>query len=251
MELAQTHAVGILDDKGIHIGNVDARFDDGGADQDLNVPLRHILHHPAQLALAHFSVGDADGDIVSQELADAPGGGFDILHPVMQVVYLPAPVQLPAHGLGQNAPVMLQHIGLHRLTVPGRLLDGGHIPYARKSHIQGSGNGGGREGQGIHLGRALSELLLGCYAEALLLVDDQQPQVVEGHIFLQQLMGADEQVHLTLGGALQNFLHLLGAAETAQHLHRYGKAAETAHGGGVMLLGQHRGGHQNGRLLAV
>ena len=64
-------------------------------------------------------------------------------------------------------------------------------------------------------------------------------------------MGADEQVHLSLGGALQNFLHLFGAAETAQHLHRYGKAAETAYSGGVMLLGQHRGGHQDGRLLAV
>ena len=49
----------------IDVCDVDARFDDGGADQDLNVPLRHVLHHPAQLALAHFSVGDADGDIVS------------------------------------------------------------------------------------------------------------------------------------------------------------------------------------------
>ncbi len=51
--------------------------------------------------------------------------------------------------------------------------------------------------------------------------------------------------------ALQYILGLLGAAEAAQHLHRHGKAAEPAHGGGVMLLGQNRGGHQNGGLLAV
>ena len=146
---------------------------------------------------------------------------------------------------------MLQHIGLHRLAVPGRLLNGGHIPYAREGHVQRPGNGGGGEGQGIHLLRPPAQLLLGRHAEALLLVDDEQAQVVESYVLLQQLVGADEQVHLALGRALQYILGLLGAAEAAQHLHRYGKAAEAAHGGGVMLLGQHRGGHQDCCLLAV
>ncbi len=73
----------------------------------------------AQLALAHLTVSDADGDILPQHLPDAPGGGFNIFHPVVQVIYLPAPVQLPAHGIAQDAPIMLQHIGLHRLAVSG------------------------------------------------------------------------------------------------------------------------------------
>ena len=76
-------------------------------------------------------MSDADGDILPQHLPDAPGGGFNIFHPVVQVIYLPAPVQLPAHGVAQDAPIVLQHIGLYRLAVPGRLLNGGHIPYAR------------------------------------------------------------------------------------------------------------------------
>ena len=42
----------------------------------------------------------------------------------------------------------------------------------------------------------LPELLLVGHAEALLLVDDQQAQVVELHVLLQQLVGADQQVHL-------------------------------------------------------
>ena len=41
----------------------------------------------------------------------------------------------------------------------------------------------------------LLELLLVADAEALLLVHDQQAQVLELHVFLQQLVGADDQVH--------------------------------------------------------
>ena len=188
-------------------------------------------------------MGDADGHILPQHLPDAPGGSFNVLHPVVQVIYLSAPGDLPAHGLAQNAPVMLQHIGLHRLAVPGWFLDGGHIPYAGESHVQSPGNGRCGQGQGVHLLRPLAQLLLGCHAEALLLVDDEQAQIVKFHVFLQQLVGADEQVHLALSGAFQNIPGLFGTAESTQHLHRHRKAAEPAHGGGVMLLGQHRGGH--------
>lgn len=38
--------------------------------------------------------------------------------------------QLPADGLGDDGPLMLHHIGLHRLAVVGRLLDGAHVPAA-------------------------------------------------------------------------------------------------------------------------
>ena len=68
---------------------------------------------------------------------------------------------------------------------------------------------------------------------------------------MQQFVGADQQVNAALLGPLHDLPGLLGAAEPAQHLDVHREAPEAAHGGGVMLLGQHRGGHQNGGLLAV
>ena len=88
-------------------------------------------------------------------------------------------------------------------------------------------------------------------AEALLLVDDEQPQVVELHVFLQQLVGADEQVHRPPLGGVQDTLLLLGRGEAGEDLDVDGEIPEAAHGGGVMLLGQDGGGHQDGGLLSV
>ncbi len=88
-------------------------------------------------------------------------------------------------------------------------------------------------------------------AEALLLVDDEQPQILKLDALLQQLVGADDQVHVAGGNIPQGLLLHFGGAEPAEDVDVYGEAPEPAYGGLVMLLGQHRGGHQNGCLLAV
>jgi len=89
------------------------------------------------------------------------------------------------------------------------------------------------------------------HAEALLLVDDQQPQILELHIFLQELVGADQQVQTAGAGSLQNAFLLLGGGESGKDLDLHREVLEPAAGGGVVLLGQNGGGHQNCRLLAV
>ena len=78
----------------------------------------------------------------------------------------------------------------------GGLLQGGHVPQARKRHVQRPGDGSRREGQGVHLAGHLPELLLVADAEALLLVDDEEAQVMELHALLDELVGADDEVHL-------------------------------------------------------
>ena len=90
MELAEPHAVRVLDDKGIDVGDIDARLNDGGTHQHLDVALGHAPHDAAQLALGHLAVGRLHHHAVSQQLPQAGGGGVDALHAVVQVVYLPA-----------------------------------------------------------------------------------------------------------------------------------------------------------------
>ena len=186
-----------------------------------------------------------------QHVLDARGGALDGVHPVVEVVYLAPPLQLPAHGVGQHRPVVLQHVGLHRLAVGGGLLDGGHVPDAGQRHIQRAGDGGGGQGEHVHLlGHLLQPLLMGD-AEALLLVHYQQPQVLEAHVLLQQPVGADEQVYRAVLHPGQRLFHLGGGAEAADdlNLHRvFGKPGARRQ---VVLAGQHGGGHQDGGLLAV
>ena len=88
-------------------------------------------------------------------------------------------------------------------------------------------------------------------AEALLLVHHQQPQVLEHHALLEQLVGADEQVHLSRLQVVEDLPRLGGGLEPAEHpdLHREG--SEPVARRGKMLLGQDGGGGQYRRLLPV
>ena len=243
--------VGVLDDEGVGVGQVDARLNDGCAHQHVQLPVGHAAHHIVDGLLAHLAVGHPHRRVLPQHLSDAGGGAVNGLHPVVEVVHLSAPLQLPAHGVGQHRPVVLQHIGLHRQAVGGRLLQGGHIPDARHGHVQGAWNGGGGQGEHIHLGKALLQLLLVLDAEALLLVHHQQAQVLEPHIFVEQAVGADQDVHPPLLHPAQGLLHLGGGAEAGDYVDVHRILGKAAQGGEIVLPGQDGGGHQDGGLLAV
>ena len=237
MELGQAHLVRVLNDQGVHVGDVDARLDDGGAHQHVYLPVGHPGHHAAQLLLAHLAVAHRHLRPVPQQLLNAGGGALYGVHPVVEVVHLAPTLQLPAHGVGQHRPVVLQHVGLHRLAVGGGLLDDGHVPDAGQGHVQGAGNGCGGQGEHVHLlGQLLEPFLVGD-AEALLLVHHQKPQVLEAHVLLQQPVGADEQIHRAVRHPGQRLFHLGGGAEAGHHVDVDGVFLKPAQGGEVVLPG--------------
>ena len=127
VELAQTEPVGIFDNQGVGVGNVQTGFDDSGAYQNLNISVCHGVHHIAEGGFRHLSVGDPYGDIRDSPL-DGRGALVNGLHLIVEVIHLTAPLYLPADGIIQNGGAVLQHIGLNRIAVGGRLFNGGHIP---------------------------------------------------------------------------------------------------------------------------
>ena len=191
VELAQAEPVGVFDDEGVGVGNVQTGFDDGGAYQHLNLALGHGLHHVSQRVLAHLAVGDAHADARNPAF-DRGGALVDGFGAVVQIVDLPAPFDFTADGVVHNGFAVFHHEGLHGIAVGGGLLDGGHVPDAGQRHVQSPGNGRSGEGQHVHaLGKLLQPLLM-ADAEALLLVHNEQTQILELDGFLQQLMGPDD-----------------------------------------------------------
>ena len=74
---------------------------------------------------------------------------------------------------------------------------------------------------------------------------------MELHALLDELVGADDEVHPALGEIGEDALLLLGRREAGEDLDGHRKGAEAALGRGVVLLGKDRGGDQDGGLLAV
>ena len=85
-------------------------------------------------------------------------------------------------------------------------------------HVQGAGDGCGGQGEQIDLSTQGLQFFFLVDPEAVLFIDNHQPQVLEVDIALQQLVGADDDVSLARLKALQGSMGLLAGAEAAEQL---------------------------------
>ena len=63
MELRQSEFVSTFNQDGIRVGNVDAGFNDGAADQNVVSLVVEIRHHPFKFCLSQLTMGYADRKI--------------------------------------------------------------------------------------------------------------------------------------------------------------------------------------------
>ena len=250
VQLGKPQPVRVLDDEGVGVGDVHARLNDGGADQHVDFPLDHAVPDGGELLFAHLPVGHLHRRL-RQGALDAVRRAVYRLDPVVQVVALPAPAELTAQRVHENALVVLQHIGGDGVPVQRRLFEHGHVPYAGQRHVQGAGYGRGGQRQHVYGLGQLFQVLLVRYAEALFLVHNQQAQVLELDVLLNDPVRADQDVDFPAPQLAQNNLLLRGRTEAREQFGADGIALEPAPDRIVVLPGQQRGGHEHGDLLAV
>ena len=75
-------------------------------------------------------------------------------------------------------------------------------------------NGRRGEREHVHLGAQRLQLLLVAHAEAMFLVDDDQPEFLEAHVGVQQAVRGDDDVHRAFFDAFQHRVGFLAGAET-------------------------------------
>ena len=146
---------------------------------------------------------------------------------------------------------MLHDEGLHGDAVLRRLLDGGHIADAGQGHVQRARDGRGREREHVDGAAHLLDVLLVRHAEALLLIDDEQAEILELDVLLQQLVRADHEVALARAHIGERLAHLRLRAKAREHPDLDREAVKALHGGLIVLLGEHRRRHEDGRLPPV
>src|SRR5205807_5855884 len=97
----------------------------------------------------------------------------------------------------------------------GRGLDDRDVPEAGERHLERPRDRRRAEGDDVDAQLELAQQLLLLDAEALLLVDDEQPEVLGPHVAAEQAVRADEDVGLALVEALDRVALLGGGAEPA------------------------------------
>ena len=88
-------------------------------------------------------------------------------------------------------------------------------------------------------------------AEALLFVDDDEPERFEGHVRLQEAVGADDDVDPAGGQAGQDGALLGVGSEAREHLDPDGEGGHALGEGGGVLLRQNGRGHEHRHLVAA
>ena len=249
MQLGETEGVGAVDDDGVRAGHVDPRFHDRRAQQNIEAPVIEVEHHRLQLALVHLTVGDADAGL-RQKRRQITGDALDVLDLVVEIVDLSAAAHLAAGGLLDQGAVVAGHEGLDRQPRFRRGGDDRQVAQARQAHVERPRDRGRGEREQIDLGAQCLDALLVAHAEAVLLVDDQQAEPLEADVFLQQPMGADDDVQTAVGHLGEQALALLAGAHAAECGHPDGPVGETIGEALVMLLGEQGGRHQHADLIA-
>ncbi len=88
-------------------------------------------------------------------------------------------------------------------------------------------------------------------AEALLLVDDEEPEIAEDDVLGEEAVRSDQDVDASGGEALENGLRLLRRSEARHHLDGDGKGGKPGAKGLPVLEGENGRGREDRHLLAV
>ena len=163
----------------------------------------------------------------------------------------PSRSQLAPDRRGQRLLVVGPDVGEHRVALLRRGLQGRHLADAGDRHLERARDRRGRHREHVDRGAQRLELLLVLDAEALLLVDDDQPEVLEPHLLAQDAVGADHHVDRAVGQPVEHRLGLAVALEPRQRPHDDGEAGIALGEGVGVLLHEQRGRAQDGHLLAV
>src|SRR6476661_685306 len=126
VQLAQAEDVGPLHDQGVGVGDVQARLDDRGADEHVELLVPEVEDDLLQLVLTHLAVGRRDARLGDQ-LADAGGGPLDRAHLVVHEEDLALAQQLAADGRRDLLLLVGADVGQDGVALLRRGGQGGHI----------------------------------------------------------------------------------------------------------------------------
>ena len=207
MKRREAKALGVLDQHHGGVRDVDTDFDHRGRDQDVELARFELLHHAFFLFARQTAVQQAHAELgknVVRELFIHPLSGAQLqlvglLDQGVDHVGLLAALDLGADELeGARAVLLAQEPRLDRRAVRRKLVN--HRQFQIAVHRERERTRNRRGGHDENIGRvALREKLLALFhTEAMLLVDDCQPERFEFAFFFEQRVSPDHHLDVAV-----------------------------------------------------
>ena len=250
VQLGKPEGVGAVDDDRVRVRDVQSGLDDRRADEDVGVACRERDHHALEVTLGHLAMADDEAG-AGQHPPKLLRLGLDRLDPVVDEEDLAAPVELAQDRVADEAGRRFRDPGLDRQAILRRRLDHRHVANPGEGEVEGPRDRRRAQRQDVDLAPELLELLLRSDAEALLLVDDDEPEVPELHVLREQAMGSDHEVDRAVGEAVDRGCLIARGHEPRQKPNPDRKRGEALAERLVMLCREDRRRDQHRDLLAV
>ncbi len=215
VELREPEEVGAIDDHRVRARDVEAALDDRGRHEDVVAAVDEVEHRLLERRLAHLAVRDGDARR-GHELLQVLRLLVEPVDAVVDVEALAAARELARHRLADDLVVPPRDDGAHGAAIDRRRRDEREIAQAGDGHLQRARDGRRGQRQDVDLRADLLDALLVRDAEALLLVDDEQAQVLEVHVLREQAVRADDDVDLAVLEADERLLLLLLGLEARE-----------------------------------
>lgn len=119
MEIGESEVFRAVDEHGVGAGDIEARFNDRRADQNIRLAPDESRHDVFQLVPVHLPVADEDSRLGNQR-ANSIGNGLDRADPVMNEIDLPVAVHLPHNRLADEGVAPGVHAGGNAAAVHRR-----------------------------------------------------------------------------------------------------------------------------------
>ena len=145
IELRDAKGISPIDEDGIGIGDVDAIFDDGGADQDLKLVLHKGFHHFFQMVLRHLSVPHHESNI-RHFPSKLKRNCLNRLHSVVHKENLTATIHFTTDSIFDHFHIPHGDDGANGQAFFGGGLHQGDFLELGQCHIEGT-----RDGCGAHI----------------------------------------------------------------------------------------------------
>src|SRR6266540_828875 len=250
VQLRQAELIRALDDQRVRLGDVESGLDDRRRDERIRVAAEEGVHLLLQLALSHLPVRDEEAQ-VRTELPQLLRRLVDGLDAVVEVEALAVAFDLALERQLDELLVELADGRANRAPSLRRRLDDGDVAQPGQRHVQGARDRGRAQRQHVDLEAQRAQQLFLGDAEALLLVEDDEPEFLRDDVAAEDAVRADQDVHLARLEIGEHLLDLPRRAEARDHLDANGKVPVARAEGVPMLLGQDRRGREHQRLLAV
>ncbi len=193
--------VGALDDQRVRLRDVEPRLDDRRRDQAVGVAAQEAEH---RLPRAR-SRPSGRAPRRSARPGRAPRSRSAVSCRVSMRLWRKKawPSRATSRSIARAHQLLVvgTDVGADRAPALGRGLDHRDVAQPGEAHLQRARDRRRRQRQHVDLQLQLAQQLLLAHAEALLLVDDHEPELLRAHVAREQPVGADQDVDLARGEA--------------------------------------------------